>query len=54
MIISKEIKIVSPKMPPEVDFIEQEIKNRGIEPVRWAIVDIEDNKLTLSVSGKNI
>ena len=38
-------------MPPEIEFIEQSIKNEGIDPVRWAIVKIEDNILTLNVSG---
>ena len=53
-VISKIIKIISPVMPPEVNFIEQEIINNGIEPLRWAIVDINNNELTLSVSGRNL
>ena len=53
-IISKTIKINSPKLPPEIDFIENEIKNQKIEPLRWAIVDIKENTLTLSVSGRKL
>ena len=53
-IISKTIKISSPKLPPEVDFIEQQIKAQGLEPVRWAIIDVQNNELTLSVSGFEI
>lgn len=52
-VISKTIKIKSDKMPPNIDFIEQSIKKEGIEPVRWAIVKIEDDVLTLNVSGTN-
>ena len=53
-VISKTIKVVSPNMPPDVDFIEQEIVKSGLEPLRWAIVDVKDNKLTLSVSGRRL
>ncbi len=51
-IISKTIKIISPNMPPKVDFIEKEIVKNNIEPLRWAIVDINENELTISVSGR--
>lgn len=51
-IISKTIKIIIDKMPPSVDFIEKEIIKNKIEPLRWAIVDIKDNELKLSVSGR--
>ena len=50
-IISKTIKINSPKLPPEVNFIEEQIKIQGLEPVRWAIVEIQANELFVSVSG---
>ena len=50
-IISKTIKIISDKMPPSVEFIENEIKKAGLEPIRWAIVDIKNKELTLSVSA---
>lgn len=32
--------------------IESELKKMGIEPLRWAIVAIENDKLILSVSFK--
>ena len=51
-VISKTININSPTMPPSVDFIENEIIKNKIEPLRWAIVDINQNNLTLSVSGR--
>ena len=50
-IISKTIKIKSDKLPPEVDFIEEQIKLQGLNPVRWAIVDVKEKELVLSVSG---
>jgi len=54
MIISKTIKIKSEKLPPDVDFIISEIKKQGLDPVRFAIVEVEGNKLTISVSGIEI
>ena len=53
-VISKTIKIKADKLPPEADFIEQEIIKSGLEPLRWAIVDVTDNELTLSVSGRKL
>ena len=53
-VISKTIKIKSDKMPPEIDFIEKEIIKSGVEPLRWAIVEVEDSELTLSVSGRKL
>ena len=50
-IISKTIKIISDSMPPKTSFIEREIKRQGINPVRWAIVEVNGNELTLNVSG---
>lgn len=51
-IISKTIKIKVDKMPPSVEFIEKEIQLNGLEPLRWAIVEVKGNELTLSVSGR--
>ena len=51
-VISKTIKIISPTMPPPVDFIEKEIIKNNIEPLRWAIVEVSENELTISVSGR--
>lgn len=51
-VISKTIKIKTLSLPPKIDFIENEIKKNKIEPLRWAIVDVDNNILTLSVSGR--
>ena len=50
-IVSKTIVITSETMPPKSEFIEREIINHGINPIRWAIVEVNENKLTLNVSG---
>ena len=54
MIVTKTLKIETPKLPPEVEFIENKIKESGITPLRWAIVDVEDKILTVNASGKVI
>ena len=51
-VTSKTLKIKSPTLPPDVDFIEKQIELSGIEPLRWAIVNIEGKTLTISVSGR--
>ena len=53
-VISKIIKIQVEKMPPAVEFIEKEIIKNDIEPVRWAIVEINENELVVSVSGRKL
>ena len=53
-IVSKVIQIKADELPPQVDFIESEIIKAGIKPLRWAIVEVEDKNLTLSVSGEII
>lgn len=50
-IVDKIIKIKSDTLLPRADFIEGKIKEYKIEPVRWAIIDVSENELTLSVAG---
>ena len=47
MIKSETIKI---KYTNDNSVIEQELKNMGIEPLRWAVIEVDENTLTLSVS----
>ncbi len=51
-IISKTIEIKASKMPPCVDFIEQEIKAQTDRKniVRWAIVDVDGDVLKICAS----
>ena len=51
-VVSKIIKIISPVMPPNIEFIESEIEEQGIEALRWAIVEADKNELTICVSGR--
>ena len=53
-IISKIIKIEAQKLPPSVEFIEKQILSQGLEPLRWAIVEINGNELLISASGRTI
>lgn len=50
-LVDKIIKIKSPKMPPEVAFIENEIRKLNFEPIRWAIIEVNENELTISLSA---
>ena len=34
----------------DISDIENEFKKRKISPVRWAIVEVSDNKLSISIS----
>lgn len=51
-VISKTIKIKTDKLPVQIEFIEQEITKQGVEPLRWAIVDVVQDELIVSVSGR--
>lgn len=35
-------------------FIERNLKNMGIDPLRWAIVNAQGRKLTVSVAHENL
>ena len=49
-IISTTIELISPTLTPSLNFIEAELLKKQMNPIRWAIVKISENKLTLSVS----
>ena len=49
-VISKTIKIKTPKLPPDADFIEAEIEKQGFICLRWAIVDVVEDELFINVS----
>ena len=51
-IIEKKIKInLKYGALPDVEHIENAIKEAGLEPVRWAIVDIKKNECTILTNG---
>ncbi|MCQ2754749.1 MAG: hypothetical protein MJ231_06850 [bacterium] len=35
---------------PTVEYIENELKTRGIEPLRWAVVAVSEEFYTISVA----
>ncbi len=51
-IVEKRIKIkLKNGSLPETDVIENAIMKAGLEPVRWAIVDIDKNEYTILANG---
>jgi hypothetical protein len=52
-IISKLVEIET-TLPVDNDFIEQKLKKIGIEPLRWAIVSVNSNILTISLACENL
>ena len=52
-IISKLVKIEA-DLPTSTEFIETELAKMGLEPLRWAIVAVEGNILTISLACENL
>jgi hypothetical protein len=52
-IISKLVEIEA-SLPVDNNFIEAKLKEMGIEPLRWAIVKINGNILTINIAGENL
>lgn len=52
-ITSKLVKIEA-DLPVDNDFIENKLKEMGIEPLRWAIVGVQENILTISLACENL
>lgn len=49
MIVSEQLKIAKTAELTS-DYIESELKKHSIEPLRWAIVEVQDEFYVLSVS----
>jgi len=49
MIISDNIKINKVENL-STEYIENELKKVGIEPIRWAITKVEENTITITLS----
>lgn len=52
-IISKLVDIEA-ELPIDNDLIEQKLKKMGIIPLRWAIVKVNGNVLTISLACENL
>ena len=50
-IVDRILKIKTPKLPPENAFMEKSIKEAGIDPIRWAVIEVEGDILTVSAAG---
>lgn len=51
-IIEKKINLkLKNSTLPKINTIENAIKEAGLEPVRWAIVDINKNEYTILANG---
>lgn len=56
-ITTETIKITCPNLPPSVSFLENKIKEhkgQNFEILRYSIVKVEKDILTLSVSGRKV
>lgn len=51
-IISKLVEIKA-ELPVDNHFIEKRLKEIGIKPLKWAVVNVENNILTLSLTGED-
>lgn len=49
MITTETVKLNLP-LPTDDEAIEKELKELGIDPLRWAIVKVDGQELTLTVS----
>ena len=52
-IISKLVEIET-QLPTDNNIIEQKLLEMGIKPLRWAIVKVDCNKLTISLACENL
>ena len=48
-IVSKLVQIFNVENPSS-EYIENELTNRNINPLRWAVVNVSDKMLTISVA----
>lgn len=54
MSIVSEILDIENNGNPSTEYIETELKKRGIEPLRWAIVKISNDFFTINVAYDKI
>ncbi len=52
-IISKLVEIEA-ALPVDNDFIEKKLKEMGIKPLRWAVVNARGNILTINLACENL
>lgn len=52
-VVSQLVKIRA-KLPVDNSFIEAKLNEMGIEPLRWAVVECNDDTLTISVANETL
>lgn len=53
MEITSKLVEIEANLPVDNDFIEKKLFEMGIDPLRWAIVKIKGNILTISLACEN-
>lgn len=54
MEITSKLVEIETELPVDNDFIETKLIGMGIEPLRWAIVDVNGNILTISLACESL
>lgn len=54
MEINSKLVEIDAVVPIDNHFIDNNLKKMGIEPLRWAIVNVKGSKLTVSVAQKSL
>ena len=52
-ILTKNIEM-EVNLPVETDYIDKALKNMGFNALRWAIVNVNDKKITVNVTFENL
>lgn len=54
MEITSRLVEIEAELPVDNDFIEKKLTEMGIDPLRWAIVSVRGNILTISLACQNL
>lgn len=54
MEITSKLVEIEAELPVDNKFIEAKLKEMGIEPLRWAVVNVKGNTLTISLACENL
>lgn len=54
MEITSKLIEIDADLPVDNNFIENKLREMGIEPLRWAIVGVNNNLLTISLACENL
>lgn len=54
MEITSKLVEIEAELPVDNDFIAKKLKEMDIKPLRWAIVKVSENILTISLACENL